>query len=96
LTYSPKDVVADGTVVLRSSNIQNGNVYYADIVRVKMDIPENKMCHIVDILICARNESKRLVGKAAIVDKDGMSFGAFMAIFRSPCNEHILQAINSA
>lgn len=96
LTYSPKDVVTDGTVVLRSSNIQNDNMYYNDIVRVKMDIPDNKMCHIGDILICARNGSKRLVGKAAIVDKDGMSFGAFMAIFRSPCNEYILQVINSA
>lgn len=96
LTYSPKDVVTDGTVVLRSSNIQNDNMDYNDIVRVKMDIPDNKMCHIGDILICARNGSKRLVGKAAIIDKDGMSFGAFMAIFRSPCNEYILQVINSA
>lgn len=96
LTYSPKDVVTYGTVVLRSSNIQNDNMDYNDIVRVKMDIPDNKMCHIGDILICARNGSKRLVGKAAIVDKDGMSFGAFMAIFRSPCNEYILQVINSA
>ena len=96
LTYSPKDVVTDGTVVLRSSNIQNDNMDYNDIVRVKMYIPDNKMCHIGDILICARNGSKRLVGKAAIIDKDGMSFGAFMAIFRSPCNEYILQVINSA
>lgn len=96
LTYSPKDVVTDGTVVLRSSNIQNDNMDYNDIVRVKMYIPDNKMCHIGDILICARNGSKRLVGKAAIVNKDGMSFGAFMAIFRSPCNEYILQVINSA
>ena len=96
LTYSPKDVTDDGTIVLRSSNIQNDSIDYADIVRVKMDIPENKMCHIGDILICARNGSKRLVGKAAIIDKEGMSFGAFMAIFRSPCNEYVLQFINSA
>lgn len=96
LTYSPKDVTDDGTIVLRSSNIQNDSMDYADIVRVKMDIPENKMCHIGDILICARNGSKRLVGKAAIIDKEGMSFGAFMAIFRSPCNEYVLQFINSA
>lgn len=96
LTYSPKDVDSDGTVVLRSSNIQNDNMDYNDIVCVKMDIQENKMCHIGDILICVRNGSKRLVGKAAIVDKDGMSFGAFMAIFRSPCNEYILQVISSA
>ena len=96
LTYSPKDITDDGIVVLRSSNIQNDSMDYEDIVRVKMDIPENKMCHIGDILICARNGSKRLVGKAAIIDKEGMSFGAFMAIFRSPCNEYVLQFINSA
>ncbi len=96
LTYSPKDIAGDGTVVLRSSNIQNDRMDYEDIVRVKMDIPKNKMCHIGDILICARNGSKRLVGKAAIIDKEGMSFGAFMAIFRSPCNEYVLQFINSA
>ena len=96
LTYSPKDIADDGTIVLRSSNIQNDRMDYEDLVRVKMDIPENKMCHIGDILVCARNGSKRLVGKAAIIDKEGMSFGAFMAIFRSPCNEYVLQFINSA
>lgn len=48
------------------------------------------------ILICARNGSKRLVGKAAIIDREGLSFGAFMAIFRSLCNDCVLQVINSA
>ena len=95
LTYTPKDLSKDGTIVLRSSNIQNGKMDYDDIVRVKMEIPDNKMCHKGDVLICARNGSKRLVGKAAIVDSEGMSFGAFMAIFRSICNEFILQVINS-
>ena len=61
-----------------------------------MDIPESKMCNIGDILICARNGSKRLVGKAAIIDREGLSFGAFMAIFRSLCNDYVLQVINSA
>lgn len=96
LTYSPKDISENGTIVLRSSNIQNGKLDYQDIVQINMDIPENKMCHIGDILICARNGSKRLVGKAAIIDREGMSFGAFMAIFRSPCNDYVLQVINSA
>ena len=96
LTYSPKDVSYDGVVVLRSSNIQNGRMDYDDIVRVSCSIPENKMCHIGDVLICARNGSKRLVGKAALIDKEGMSFGAFMAVFRSVCNPYILHVINSA
>lgn len=96
LTYSPKDVCEDGIVVLRSSNIQNGRMDYEDIVKVSCPIPDNKMCHIGDILICARNGSKRLVGKAALIDQEGMSFGAFMAIFRSVCNPYILHVINSA
>lgn len=96
LTYSPKDQTMDGVIVLRSSNIQNGKMVYEDIVRVNMEIPDNKMCQIGDVLICARNGSKRLVGKSAIVDKAGMSFGAFMAIFRSVCNQYIIHVINSA
>ena len=96
LTYSPKDTSDEGTIVLRSSNIQNGHMDYSDIVKVEIDVPENKMCKKGDILICARNGSKRLVGKAAIIDADGMSFGTFMAIFRSECNRYIYHVINSA
>ena len=96
LTYSPKHISDDGTIVLRSSNIQNGEMDYSDIVRVNLEIPENKRCHQGDILICARNGSKRLVGKAALIDRNGMSFGAFMAIFKSQCNNYILYVINSA
>lgn len=96
LTYRPKDQTMDGVIVLRSSNIQNGKMVYEDIVKVNMEIPDNKMCKVGDVLICARNGSKRLVGKSAIVDKAGMSFGAFMAIFRSVCNQYIIHVINSA
>ena len=95
LTYSPKDISNDGTIVLRSSNIQNDKMDYNDIVKVKCDIPENKKCAKGDILICARNGSKKLVGKSAIIDKDGMSFGAFMALFRSQYNPYIVYVINS-
>lgn len=96
LTYKPTDVSENGTLVLRSSNIQNGKLDYNDLVKVNSDIPITKMCQQGDILICARNGSKRLVGKAALIDKGGMSFGAFMAIYRSLCNEYILHIINSA
>ena len=96
LTYNPKNVSSDGTIVLRSGNIQDGHMDYTDIVRVDINVPDNKICQKGDILICARNGSKRLVGKAAIVDKDGMSFGAFMAIFRSVCNRYIYYVIRSA
>ena len=96
LTYSPKDICDSGILVLRSCNIKNSNMNYDDIIKVKMNIPKNKMCKKGDILICARNGSKRLVGKAAVIDRAGMSFGAFMAIFRSQCNEYILNVINSS
>lgn len=95
LTYKPENITSDGTIVLRSSNIQNGKMDYNDIVRVNMDIPENKMCNIGDILMCSRNGSKSLVGKVAIIDNVGMSFGAFMAIIRSRCNKYLYYFFNS-
>src|SRR5699024_7601314 len=95
LTYKKSDISESGTTVLRSSNIQNGFLDYNDIVKVSSDVPENKMCEVGDILICARNGSKRLVGKAALINKSGMSFGAFMAIYRSICNYYLLYVINT-
>ena len=95
LTYSPNNISSDGVIVLRSGNIQNGRIDYSDIVKVNLEIPENKFCRKGDILICARNGSKKLVGKAAIIDKDNLTFGAFMAKFRSQFNEYILLVINS-
>lgn len=75
-----------GTVVLRSNNIQSGKMNYDNLVRVSCDIPEKAMIHKGDILICARNGSRKLVGKSAIVDKEGMAFGAFMAKYHSEYN----------
>ncbi|MGX7388827.1 restriction endonuclease subunit S [Carnobacterium divergens] len=95
LTYKPTDKSEDGTIVLRSSNIQNGKMDYSDIVRVDLNIPEAKKCEIGDLLICARNGSKRLVGKAALVDEEGHSFGAFMANYRSEFNQYIYYYMRS-
>lgn len=95
LTYKPSDKTSNGIIVLRSSNIQNGKMDYNDIVKVDMIIPENKMCNNGDILMCARNGSKSLVGKVALIDKAGMSFGAFMAIIRSRCNHFLYYFFNS-
>ena len=86
LTYKPQDVASEGTVVLRSSNIKNGQIVLDDIVRVKMDLTEKYYVQENDILICARNGSKKLVGKAALIPKldEKMTFGAFMAICKTP------------
>ena len=86
LTYKPSDVSNKGWIVLRSSNIQDGNLDFSDIVRVNVDVPEKLHVRENDIIICARNGSKKLVGKSALVKeiKEPMTFGAFMALCRTP------------
>lgn len=98
LTYSPSDVVKEnGTIVFRSSNIQNGEIDYSDIVRVGKEIKPVLRTKESDILICARNGSSRLIGKNAILKKsdEGQTFGAFMMIYRSKYNKFIRQLLNT-
>ena len=97
LTYSPSEVSSQGTIVLRSSNIKNGRLDLCDIVRVSKEIPEKLRVAPNDIIICARNGSKRLVGKSAIVDtvNEPMTFGAFMAICKTPLYKYIYQFLQS-
>ena len=83
LTYKPSDISKNGTLVLRSSNIQKGKIDYKDSVYVSTSVPNSALINKGDILICVRNGSRKLVGKSAIVDKDGMAFGAFMAKIHS-------------
>lgn len=85
LTYKPTDVNKKGTIVLRSSNIQNSQLNYQDIVRVNCNIKEKQYVKDNDILMCSRNGSTRLVGKVAVIKdiKEKMTFGAFMMIIRS-------------
>jgi type I restriction enzyme S subunit len=61
LTYKPEDIIENGTMVLRSSNIVNGKIDLSDLVRVKTSIRDNQYIEENDILICARNGSKALV-----------------------------------
>ncbi len=91
LTYKPDDVANDGTVVLRSSNIQNGGLVFNDIVRVKCEIKEKLYVKENDILMCSRNGSAQLVGKCTLIPKinEAMTFGAFMTIIRTPVNSFI-------
>ena len=97
LTYKPADIVADGTMVLRSSNIINGKIDLSDLVRVNSTIRENQYIQENDILICARNGSKALVGKCAIFENvnEKASFGAFMAVYRSRCFRYVYYFLNS-
>ena len=85
LTYTPSDVKANGTLVLRSSNIQGDALTFDDNVFVACDIPERIRVRADDVLICVRNGSRNLIGKAVLLDcrVEGMTFGAFMAVYRS-------------
>jgi type I restriction enzyme S subunit len=98
LTYKPSDVQSDGVLVLRSSNVQEGTVRFDDNVFVRMEVPERIMVRAGDILVCVRNGSRELIGKCALLDKraEGMTFGAFMAVFRTPSYRFILHQFQSA
>lgn len=99
LTYSPQDITDNsGTLVLRSSNIQNGKLVLDrdDNVYVSIDV-ENKILKDEDILICSRNGSRNLVGKTAFVITYGkkLSYGAFTTIFRSKYNKFLFYVFNA-
>ena len=91
LTYSPSEVSPQGTIVLRSSNIQDGKIVLDDIVRVTKNISEKLRVEKNDIIICARNGSAKLVGKSAIVTEvtEPMTFGAFMAICKTSLYQYV-------
>ena len=97
LTYKPTDIDSTGTVVLRSCNIVSDRIDYNDLVRVNTPIRGNQYVQKNDILICARNGSKALVGKCAIIPDlaEPTSFGAFMAIYRTKCYSYIIHFLRS-
>lgn len=97
LTYSPKDLSDKGIPVLRSSNIQNSKIDLSDLVRVNKEVKSSALLEVNDLLICARNGSKALVGKTAQVKalSEPMAFGAFMTIFRSVINNYVEVFLNS-
>ncbi|QQL43718.1 restriction endonuclease subunit S [Sulfuriroseicoccus oceanibius] len=99
LTYGPGDIVDEscGTLVLRSSNVQKGQISFNDNVYVCCEIPEKLITRPGDILICSRNGSRALIGKNATITEQsqGLTFGAFMTIYRSPDSAFIGCVLNS-
>ena len=92
ITYKPENVSDDnGTIVLRSGNIQESALCFNDIVRVNCDIKEHKYVQKGDILMCSRNGSHRLVGKVAMIPElsEKMTYGAFMTIIRSDFQSYL-------
>lgn len=99
LTYAPEDVVTDGSgiTVLRSSNIQGGQLDMADIVQVRKVGGSELMAQVGDILICSRNGSRALIGKNIQLDERslGCTFGAFMTVVRGNFNDYLYFVFNS-
>lgn len=81
LTYSPNDVQKGvGTLVLRSSNVKNGEIVDADNVYVDSKIVNSKNVEVGDIAVVVRNGSRSLIGKHAQIKNrmDHTVIGAFM------------------
>ena len=81
LTYSPNDVRKNGTLVLRSSNIQSGEIINADNVYVASDKATSENVKSGDIIVVVRNGSRSLIGKHAMVkgEMPNTVIGAFMS-----------------
>jgi type I restriction enzyme S subunit len=99
LIYDPSEIVEEGNgmLVLRSSNVQGGQIVFDDNVYVTTTIPEKIITQNGDILICSRNGSRALIGKNAMIDSlsSGVTFGAFMMVFRSEYSGYIFHVFNS-
>lgn len=81
LTYSPNDVRKNGTLVLRSSNIQSGEIINADNVYVASEKATSENVKSGDIIVVVRNGSRSLIGKHAMVkgEMPNTVIGAFMS-----------------
>lgn len=85
LTYSPKDIRSTGTLVLRSSNVKDGEVVDADNVYVNPAVVDSENVRDGDIIVVVRNGSRALIGKHAEIKgaKPHTVIGAFMTGIRS-------------
>lgn len=85
LTYTPDDVRESGTLVLRSSNVKNGEIVDADNVYVAPEKVTSENVKDGDIIIVVRNGSRELIGKHAEikVNMPNTVIGAFMSGIRS-------------
>jgi len=100
LSYSPENVVDEGdgtTLVMRSSNVQNGKPSFHDNVFVNCDISDKLRIRENDILICSRNGSRNLIGKNCLIPKENenLTWGVFMTVYRSKSPKFIYWLLNS-
>lgn len=81
LTYTPNDIRDRGTLVLRSSNVQEGEITLLDNVYVRSEVVNSPNVEKGDIIVVVRNGSRALIGKHAQIKTDmpNTVIGAFMA-----------------
>ena len=91
LTYKPSDVLSCGTLVLRSSNVRDGELIYIDNVFVNPDIVNCQKVKSGDIVVVVRNGSRDLIGKHALIKSEmpNTVIGAFMTGIRCDNPEFI-------
>lgn len=91
LTYKPSDVLSCGTLVLRSSNVRDGELIYIDNVFVNPDIVNCQNVKSGDIVVVVRNGSRDLIGKHALIRSEmpNTVIGAFMTGIRCDNPEFI-------
>ncbi|WP_284653292.1 restriction endonuclease subunit S [Flavobacterium terrisoli] len=95
IIFSPNQVGEIGIPVLRANNIQNNLIDYSNLIYVNTVVREKQIANLGDILLCVRSGSNNLIGKACLIDKKGMSFGAFMSLYRSDFNPFIFKFMTS-
>ena len=98
LTYTPNDVQKNGTLVLRSSNVSNGEVVDADNVYVNPQVVNSENVKVGDIVVVVRNGSRSLIGKHAQIKAfmPNTVIGAFMTGIRSECPEFTNVLLNTS
>ena len=97
LTYTPSDVQENGTLVLRSSNVSNGEIVDADNVYVNSKVVNSENVKVGDIIVVVRNGSRSLIGKHAQIKTfmPNTVIGAFMTGIRSECPEFTNALLNT-
>ena len=96
-TYSPADVQDNGTLVLRSSNVQNGEISREDSIFINNDVVNTSNVKIGDIIVVVRNGSRNLIGKHAQI-KENMPntvIGAFMTGIRTKNSSFVNSLLNT-
>ena len=98
LTYTPNDVQENGTLVLRSSNVSNGEVVDADNVYVNPQVVNSENVKVGDIVVVVRNGSRSLIGKHAQIKAfmPNTVIGAFITGIRSECPEFTNALLNTS